>query len=148
MKVTLFTAKNGICAAVGVAGSVVANLLGGWNNSMKSLLICMVADYITGLIVAGVFKKSGKSKTGALSSQAGWKGLAKKGVTLLIVMVANQMDVTLGMNVIREAVVIGFLANEIISIVENAGLMGIPIPAVITKAIEVLKSKGENADVK
>lgn len=147
MRESLLSMKNIVCVSAGLIGSGLANLLGGWNGSMKSLLICMIVDYLTGLIVAGVFKKSGKSKSGALSSQAGWKGLAKKGVTLLIVMVANQLDITLGMKVIREAVVIGFMANEAISILENAGLMGIPVPAVITRAIEVLKSKGENADV-
>lgn len=106
----------------------------------------MVVDYITGLIVAGVFKKSGKSKSGALSSQAGWRGLAKKGVTLLIVAVACQLDNITGSEFIRNATIIGFMANEVISIVENAGLMGIPIPGVITKAIEILKSKGESED--
>lgn len=140
--------KNLLCFYAGVIGSTVAYLLGGWDNGLKALLICMAADYITGLVVAGVFKKSGKSDSGALSSQAGWKGLAKKGVTLLIVAVACQLDKMTGHEFIRNATIIGFMANEVISIVENAGLMGIPIPGVITKAIEILKSKGESEDGK
>lgn len=138
--------KNLLCFYAGVIGGTIASLLGGWDSSLKALIIFMVADYITGLIVAGIFKKSGKSKSGALSSQAGWKGLAKKGVTLLIVAVAFQLDNITGSEFIRNATIIGFMANEVISIVENAGLMGIPIPGVITKAIEILKSKGESED--
>ena len=137
--------KNLLCFYAGVIGGAIASLLGGWDSSLKALIICMVADYITGLIVAGVFKKSGKSKSGALSSQAGWKGLAKKGATLLVA-VAFQLDNITGSEFIRNATIIGFMANEVISIVENAGLMGIPIPGVIKKAIEILKSKGESED--
>ena len=61
-------------------------------------------------------------------------------------MVACRLDLVMGSNFIRDAVVIAFIANETISIIENAGLMGIPIPAVITKAIEVLKSKAESEE--
>ena len=99
---------------------------------------------MTGLIVAGVFHTSEKTPNGALESTAGWKGLCRKGVTLLVVLVACRLDLVMGSNFIRDAVVIAFIANETISIIENAGLMGIPIPAVITKAIEVLKSKAES----
>ena len=104
----------------------------------------MGVDYVTGLIVAGVFHNSEKTPTGSLESRAGWKGLCRKGVTLLIVLVACRLDLVMGSSFIRDAVVIAFIANETISIVENAGLMGIPIPAVVTRAIEVLKNKAES----
>ena len=104
----------------------------------------MCIDYLMGLIVAGVFHQSKKSVNGALESRAGWKGLCRKGVTLLIVLVAVQLDKVLGSDFIRDAVIIGFVANEAISIIENAGLMGVPIPAVISNAIEVLKKKTED----
>ena len=98
-----------------------------------------------GLVVAGVFHKSGKSETGALESRAGWKGICRKGVTLLIVLIACRLDLVMGSNYIRDAVVIAFILNETISIIENAGLMGIPIPAVITKAVDVLRSRPETS---
>ena len=101
----------------------------------------MGIDYLTGPIVAGVFNKSPKSEGGALESRAGWKGLVRKGMTLLIVLIACRLDVMLGVNYIRDAVVIAFVVNETLSIVENAGLMGVPIPAAITKAIEMLRDK-------
>lgn len=103
----------------------------------------MAIDYVTGLIVAGVFHNSGKTENGALESRAGWKGLCRKGVSLLVVLVACRLDLITGTNFIRDAVVIAFVANETISIVENAGLMGINIPPAITAAIEVLKKKSD-----
>lgn len=140
--------KEGFCTAIGVIGSTIASLFGGFDAALITLIIFMGVDYITGLIVAGVFHKSAKTKNGALESGAGWKGLCKKGVTLLVVLVACRLDLVMGSNFIRDAVVIAFVANETISIIENAGLMGVPIPTVITKAIEVLKKKSESEDSK
>ena len=74
------------------------------------------------------FKKSKKTESGALESHAGWKGLCRKGVTLLIVLVACRLDMTIGTTFIKDATVIGFIVNETISLIENAGLMGVPIP--------------------
>lgn len=136
--------KMKFLALIGVVGSGIASLFGGWDAALVTLLIFMGIDYITGLIVAGVFHKSEKTENGALESRAGWKGLCRKGVTLLVVLVACRLDLIMGSNFIRDAAVIAFIANETISIIENAGLMGIPIPAEISKAIEVLKSKVED----
>lgn len=138
--------KNSIVTAVGVAGSFLAGLFGGWDAGLTTLVIFMALDYLTGLIVAGVFHNSEKTQQGTLESCAGWKGLCRKGVTLLIVLVACRLDLVIGANFIRDAVVIAFVANETISIVENAGLMGIPIPSAITRAIEVLKNKAEQEE--
>lgn len=138
--------KEGICSIIGLIGSFIASLFGGWDAALITLISFMAIDYITGLLVAGVFHKSQKTENGTLESLAGWKGLCRKGVTLLIVLVACRLDLVIGSSFIRDAVVIAFVANETISIVENAGLMGIPIPAVITSAIEVLKKRGEGND--
>lgn len=135
--------KQAFCSVMGMIGAAIASAFGGWSAGMTTLLIFQGIDYLTGLIVAGVFKKSDKSKSGALESGAGWKGLLKKGVTWLIVLVAYRLDVVIGSTYVKDAAVIGFIVNETISIIENAGLMGLPLPAVITKAIEVLKQKSE-----
>lgn len=140
--------KDGICTAIGVVGSTIASFFGGFDAALITLLIFMGVDYATGLIVAGVFHKSEKTENGALESRAGWKGLCRKGVSLLVVLVACRLDMITGSNFIRDATVIAFIANETISIIENAGLMGVPIPSVITKAIEVLKKKSEREDKK
>ena len=136
--------KNVICTGIGVVGSVVASVFGGWTASLTTLLIFMGIDYVSGLIVAGVFHKSPKTETGALESRAGLKGLFRKFTTLLFVLIGYRLDVAVGTTYIRDAVCIAFIANELISIVENAGLMGLPIPTVITNAIDMLKKKGES----
>lgn len=136
--------KESICTGIGVVGGFVASLFGGWDAALITLMIFMGIDYLTGLIVAGVFHNSEKTENGTLESRAGWKGLCRKGVTLLIVLVACRLDLVMGSNFIRDAVVIAFIANETLSIIENAGLMGVPIPAMIVKAVEVLKKKAES----
>ena len=139
--------KEGFCLTVGVIGSAIASLFGGWDAALITLVIFMAIDYITGLIVAGVFHASKKTESGSLESRAGFKGLCRKGVTLLIVLVACRLDMLINSNFIRDAVVIGFVANESISIIENAGLMGIPIPEVVVRAIGLLKRKAESEGV-
>lgn len=137
--------KAFICAVTGTIGGAIASLFGGWDAAMVTLIICMGVDYVSGLVVAGVFHKSKKSASGALESRAGWKGLCRKGMTLLIVLIAARLDLMISTNYIRDAVIIGFVANEVLSITENAGLMGLPMPAAITKAIDVLTSKASKA---
>lgn len=137
--------KNAICTAIGVVGGFIANLFGGWDAALTTLVLAMAIDYASGLIVAGVFHKSKKTESGALESRAGWKGLCRKGMSLLIVLIGHRLDLAIGVAYIREAIIIGFIANETISIVENAGLMGLPLPAVITKAIDVLTQKADAA---
>ena len=138
--------KNVVCYICGVFTAIITNCFGGWSGAMTTLLIFMAIDYITGIVVATVFKKSGKSATGGLESRAGWKGLCKKGVTLVIVLVAYRLDLLIGTSYIKDAVVIAFCTNELISIVENAGLMGVPIPDTITKTIDVLKRNDYDED--
>ncbi len=140
--------KDILCTGVGLLGSWIASLFGGWDAALGTLIVFMAVDYITGLIAAGVFHNSPKSTGGALESGAGWKGLCKKGVTLLVVLVACRLDLVIGSNFIRDAVVIAFIANETISIVENAGLMGVGIPEPILSAIDVLRNRSESAGKK
>lgn len=126
---------------IGVIGAGIASLFGGWDSALITLILFMGIDYVSGLIVAGVFHNSQKTDTGALESKAGFKGLCRKGMTLIFVLIGYRLDLAVGTNYIRDAVIIGFIANETISIVENAGLMGLPLPAIITKAIDILTKK-------
>jgi toxin secretion/phage lysis holin len=129
---------------IGAIGGFITTLYGGWSAGMTTLVLFMAIDYLSGLTVAGVFKQSPKSKTGALESRAGFKGLCRKGMTLLIVLVAYRLDLLIGTNYVKDAVIIGFCVNELLSIIENAGLMGLPLPPVIVKALDILKSKSES----
>lgn len=133
--------KSFVLGLIGAIGSGIAYLFGGWDTAVQTLFIFMVIDYFSGLAVAGIFHKSTKTENGALESKSCWKGLIRKGMTLAIIVVANLLDMSTGTNYLRDAVCIAFMMNEVISIIENAGLMGVPIPEPLTNAIEILKKK-------
>lgn len=137
--------KFTIIGATGVVGAFITEMIGGWTEAMTTLCVFMILDYVTGLLVAGVFKNSTKTTDGGLESKAGYKGLIRKFAVLILVLVAARLDVVLGTDDIKNFVIIAFIANECISITENVGLMGVPIPEPITKAITMLNNKeGEN----
>ena len=135
--------KSITCAIFGIIGTIVTYFFGGWTQGMATLVTFMAFDYITGLLVAAVFKNSSKTKKGGLSSAAGRKGLVKKFTTLIIVACLHHLDVVFNIDILMNAGVIGFVTNEFISIVENAGLMGLPLPSAVTKAIEILNEKSK-----
>ena len=138
--------KTTLITIIAAIGSGIANILGGWTSDLVTLIIMMGIDFTMGLLIAAVWKKSGKSENGALSSWSAWKGLCRKCISLLFVLIAHRLDIVIGVEYIRTAVIIGFIANELISIVENAGIMGVPIPSAITKAIDILRKKEGEAD--
>ena len=133
--------KEWICTATGMIGAAIAAAFGGWDTALIALVICMAVDYISGSIVALVFHNIRKTASGAYNSAYGLKGLCKKVLMLLFVVVAVQTDRLLGADYVRNAVCIGFCVNEIISIVENLGLAGVPLPKAVMKALEQLQPK-------
>ena len=135
------TTKVTILTVLGAIGGVIAYLFGGWTTDLQALLIFMATDYATGLILAGVFKKSNKSCSGALESRAGLKGLFRKVGILFCVLVAHWLGQVTCVDFIRTSVIVAFLINESLSIVENLGLMGVPVPDSIKNAIDALKNK-------
>ena len=134
--------KERICTLLGLAGSALCWAFGGWDAAIAALLVCMAVDYVSGSMVALVFHNSRKTESGTYNSSYGLKGLCKKGMMLLFVLVAVQIDKLLGTAYARDAVCIGFCSNEVLSIIENLGLAGIPMPQAITKALEQLQKKG------
>lgn len=128
---------------IGAIGSVVAGLFGGWSASLTTLCIFMAIDYVTGIVVAGVFHSSPKTETGALESQTCIKGLFRKCYVLVLVLVAHRLDLEIGGCYLRDGVCIAFMASEAISIIENCGLMGMPVPETLKNAIDILKTKKE-----
>ena len=125
-------------------GAAVAALFGGCDGAMLTLCIFMAIDYLSGIVLAGVFKKSPKSASGALDSKAGLLGLLRKAGMLCIVIVAVRLDIMCALDgVLRTGVIFALIANEAISISENIGAMGVPLPRSLMRAIERLR---ENAD--
>ena len=133
--------KESLCTSVGIVGSMIISLLGGWDVPMQALIICMIIDYLSGLAVAGIFHKSKKSENGALNSRSGLKGLCMKCMILFIIVAIVQVGKVLNVDWLRNATIIGFISNEFISIVENAGLMGMPLLKPVYKALDILNDK-------
>ena len=134
------------CSASGLGGAILTTLYGGWNSAVTTLVIFMGIDYLTGLICAFVFKKSKKSESGGIESGAAWKGLCKKCVTLLLVLMAYRLDLIAKTTYIKDAVCIAFIVSEGISILENAVLMGMIVPKPLRDALDFLKKGGSNDD--
>lgn len=121
---------------VAASGACVTYLYGGWSALLGILIAFVVTDYITGLMAAGV--------EGKLQSSIGYKGIARKVFIFILVAAAHLVDTALGDgHMFRDATIFFYLANELLSILENAGRVGLPVPEVITRAVDVLKGKGE-----
>ena len=102
---------NSISVFFGIAGGILAGVFGKWDTVLYTLVILMVMDYITGVIKA-VYKQ--------MSSEIGFKGILKKITVLTVVALANVIQVLTGGTAIREMVIMFYIANESISILENA----------------------------
>lgn len=136
--------KNIVLAFLAAAGTWAAKALGGWDATMEILVALMAADYITGVMVAAVWHKSPKTATGALNSRAGFKGLLKKCMMLLLVFLAVLLDRAMGTDYIRMSVCLFFVGNEGLSLLENLGLMGVPFPGFLQRALEALRKEHDN----
>lgn len=135
--------KHYICAMSGIMAGILSAILGGWTLALETLGIIMVLDYATGLIVAGVFHASPKSKGGALESKAAFKGLIRKMGIIVFVIAFHQLDRLTGKSFFRDGAAWAFFAEEFISVVENLGLMGLPMPKFVVKAVEWLRNKSD-----
>lgn len=140
--------KNLVFAALAAAGAAVSQALGGWDISLKALVAFMAADYITGILVAAVFRRSPKTRQGALSSRAGFIGLLKKCDILLLVLLAVMLDNLTGSSFIRAGVCLFFTANEGLSILENLGLMGVPYPRFLRDMLEAMRKTNDEGEEK
>lgn len=143
-KAIYYTALGGIA----IAGTAIAEALGGWDTSLKVLIIFMAIDYITGILCALVWKKSPKSESGAFESKASLKGLIRKCAVLILVYIGALLDELTEQHIVRTAVIIFFIANDGFSIIENLGIMGVPMPDAIRNAFELLQMKKDDTEEK
>lgn len=140
--------KNAALGVLAIVGSAVAEALGGWDMALQVLIGFMVLDYVTGWLVAAVWHRSSKSESGALSSNAGFKGLIKKGVILAIVWMGAMLDRVTGSNFSRTAVCMFFVANEGLSILENTAIMGVPYPTFVKNMLDAMRQSGDSGENK
>jgi len=134
MNKELFTV-NGVFALI---GATIASALGGWDLTLKVLVSVVVLDYVTGVVIAILNKK--------LSSEVGFRGLAKKMMIFALVYLAVLLDQATGTDFIRTMVIMFFVANEGISILENAGRLGVPYPAALKNILVQLKDKNDKQE--
>lgn len=146
MNEEVFRMKTEVCSLVGAIGGCFMTVFDKGGTALSTLIIFMSIDYLSGIFVAFLFKKSKNSSDGGLESKAGWKGLCKKGMILVFVLIGNRLDMLIGTNYIMNTICIGYIVNELISITENAGLMGIPMPSIIRRAIDILVNKAEHKE--
>ena len=138
--------KNGVFAAAAAIGAFIANELGGWDVLLQVLIGMMAVDYLTGLLIAAIWKKSNKSESGALDSEASFKGLARKCMILLLVYVAVLLDAAIETHYIRAAVIIFYIGNEGLSLLENLCIMGVPHPKFLENVLQVLRDNGDKGE--
>lgn len=122
---------------VAIGGSLVTYLFGGWSTLIQILVAFVVIDYVTGVLAAGVNKE--------ISSRIGMIGIARKMLIFVLVACGHLVDMTLGTaDMIRDAVIYFYIANELFSILENAGKAGLPVPDILKNSIDTLKGKERN----
>lgn len=140
--------KNTVLMTLAAVGSFIANQLGGWDASL-AVLICMIAaDYITGVLLAAIWHASTKTSTGKVSSRESFKGLVRKVMVLVLVWVGAMLDTALGVDYARQAVVLFFIANEALSLLENTAAMGVPYPHFIKAMLEALHEQADGGEIK
>lgn len=136
--------KNIISLATGLIGSTIINIIGKPTEDLMILILLMIIDLIVGFLVSLIWQKSSKTESGKLSSRVMFKGIVKKFFTLVIVVLAYQLDILLATNVIRHTVIIAFVIEEFLSIIETVALTGVKVPSIITKALDVLEKGVKN----
>lgn len=129
--------ENIFKTVIGISGGAISYLIGGWTALLGVLLAFVIIDYGTG-VAAGAAE-------GNLSSEIGFRGIFKKVCIFVVIAVAHLVDIALGQgNFFRDAAVFFYIANELISITENIGEIGLPLPPGVSRAIKILQQKGDN----
>lgn len=136
--------RESISVLCGSIGAFLGSLFGGFDMALRVALIFMVSDWIIGVLVTLVFKSSSKTEDGKLSSKVMFTGLMKKGFMLTMVLIGHNLDLLLGMEIIRMGVCYYIIAMELTSLMESWSISGLPHPKLFDKILEVLNEKSES----
>jgi toxin secretion/phage lysis holin len=128
----------------GLISTFVIHYLGGWDFALQTLVMFIVIDYVTGMYVAGILHKSPKTKSGGLSSEKGFHGIIKKIMLLVFVAIMYRLDLFFNIDYLRNGTIVAYCVNELISIIENAGLMGVYVPDIVKRGIDLLNREVDN----
>lgn len=135
----------GVLAILATTGAAITEALGGWDTALQTLVVLMAIDYVTGLLCALIWKKSPKTADGTFESKASLKGLIRKGAILLVVYIAARLDLLMHTDITRLAVIMFFIANDGFSIIENLGIIGVPLPEIVKNAFALLREQSDAA---
>lgn len=135
----------GVLAVLATTGAAITEALGGWDTALQTLVVLMAIDYVTGLLCALIWKKSPKTADGTFESKASLKGLIRKGAILLVVYIAARLDLLMHTDITRLAVIMFFIANDGFSIIENLGIIGVPLPGIVKNAFALLREQSDAA---
>jgi len=133
--------KNFVIVVVSSIGAILSHFFGVWDRLIEAMIVFMVIDMLTGSIVAGIFNKSKKSPDGKLLGKSMAQGMAKKGMALFFVIIGCQFDLLLQRDYVRSAVIFCILTSELLSILENAALMGVKPPKIFQHILSVVSEK-------
>lgn len=133
--------KNLIELIISAFGTMLINIIGKPTDELMILLLLMIIDLITGTLVSAIWHKSSKTKSGKLSSRVMFKGIAKKLLSIVIVVIAYQLDILLNIDMIRYIVIITLIIEEILSIIETITLTGFKVPTIISKSLDILERR-------
>lgn len=128
----------------GLISTFVIHYLGGWDFALQTLVMFIVIDYVTGMYVAGILHKSPKTKSGGLSSEKGFHGIIKKIMLLVFVAIMYRLDLFFNIDYLRNGTIVAYCVNELISIIENAGLMGVYVPDIVKRGIDLLNREADD----
>lgn len=135
----MFNYKDAACAVLAGMGAWIAQLYGGWNGAMTTLLIAVAVDFFTG-IACGWVGVSRHTENGKLSSKVMREGMIQKVFIFVVLLVAARLDMLMNVTIWKDAACIYYIAEESLSVLENAGTLGVPIPQKLRDAIEALEN--------
>lgn len=141
------TTWDGLLKCFAATCGFILGMYGHWDTLMSVLVCCMGIDYVLGVIVAAM-GKSIKTEGGGLSSNVGFRGILKKCIIMLLVLLASLVDMTVGAegSAFRTMACLFYIANEGLSILENSALAGVPWPERLKGMLEQLRANGERKD--
>lgn len=119
-----------------IGGSFMTFLFGAWDVPLQILCVAVILDYLSGMLKAIYL--------GEVSSKVGYRGLVKKVGIFFVVVIAQMTDLLLGLLVFRSAICLFFSANEMISVLENVSMMGIPIPEVLKEKLAQVQTDSDS----
>lgn len=133
-----------LSGCIATIGAFFLSLIGGWSPLVEALCLFILLDVTTGLVQTCYFGKSRKTASGKFSSTVMYRGILRKGMIFLVLIIGARFDLVFGTEYILEAVMLFYLVQESLSVCENLSACGLPMPQVLKKILDVLDERKNN----